>query len=224
MKIDYSFSFICCQNGLNLTPPSGLVGTKWTKASCFSVKSTHFYCPYGSKRQGGTRTACFSGFWILLVDIWKDCQDGRTEHCKAVPLEYEESRNLDTHYSVKLLSVYFLCCWPSFSINLCNKDQLDALFILSLFRESTSTCFGHIFSLLSGDILCIYNTYQLLYIYSILPDDGLQIWPKHVEVDWRNKLRINSASSWFLLQRYSTYSLPTFRDNLSVPSSRAKNP
>jgi len=27
-----------------------------------------------------------------------------------------------------------------------------------------------------------HNTYQL-YIYSILPDDGLQICPKHVEVD-----------------------------------------
>jgi len=43
--------------------------------------------------------------------------------------------------------------------------------------------------------------YQL-YIYSIPPDDGLQICPKHVEVDWRNKLTINSASSWFLLPRY----------------------
>ena len=38
-----------------------------------------------------------------------------------------------------------------------------------------------------------HNTYQLLYIYSIPPDDGLQTCPKHVEVDWRNKQRINSA-------------------------------
>jgi NADH:ubiquinone oxidoreductase subunit 5 (subunit L)/multisubunit Na+/H+ antiporter MnhA subunit len=30
------------------------------------------------------------------------------------------------------------------------------------------------------------NTYQLLYIYSISPDDGLQICPKHVEVDEMN--------------------------------------
>ena len=29
------------------------------------------------------------------------------------------------------------------------------------------------------------------------PDDGLKICPKHVEVDGQNKLRINSASSWF---------------------------
>jgi len=59
-------------------------------------------------------------------------------------------------------------------LSLCNKIQLDALFILSLFRQSTSTCFGHICSPSSGGIL---------YIYSIPPDDGLQICPKHVEVD-----------------------------------------
>ena len=46
-----------------------------------------------------------------------------------------------------------------------------------------------------------HNTYQLLYIYNISPDDGLQICRKHVEVDWRNKLRISSASSSFLLHR-----------------------
>jgi len=28
-----------------------------------------------------------------------------------------------------------------------------------------------------------HNTYQLLYIYSLSPDDGLQICPKHVDVD-----------------------------------------
>ena len=48
-----------------------------------------------------------------------------------------------------------------------------------------------------------HNMYQLLYIHSIPPEDGLQICPKYVEVYWRNKLRINSASSWFLLHRYT---------------------
>ena len=48
-----------------------------------------------------------------------------------------------------------------------------------------------------------HNTHHLLYIYSILPDDELQICPKHVEADWWNKLRINSASSWFLLHRFA---------------------
>ena len=32
-----------------------------------------------------------------------------------------------------------------------------------------------------------HNTYQLLYIHSISPDDGLQICPKHVEVDCGNR-------------------------------------
>jgi hypothetical protein len=96
-----------------------------------------------------------------------------------------------------------------------------------------STCFGHICSPSSGGILYTYsnwyvscfsvdfllselgwnsanrqstekhNTYQLLYIYSIPPDDGLQICLKHVEVDWRNKLRINSVSCWFSLHGYT---------------------
>ena len=37
------------------------------------------------------------------------------------------------------------------------KKQLDALFILSLLRQSTSTCFGHICSPSSIGILCIYQ-------------------------------------------------------------------
>ena len=109
----------------------------------------------------------------------------------------------------------------------CNENQLDALFILSLFRHSTSTRFGYVCSPSSGGILytrmcnswyllclsvdCLlanppnrqstekYNTYRLLYMSSIPPHDGLQTCSKHVEIEWRNKLRINSASSWFSL-------------------------
>ena len=87
---------------------------------------------------------------------------------------------------------------PCISIYLCNENQLDALFTLNLFRQSTSKCFRHICSPSSGGILYIYNA---LYVYSTPPDDALQICLKHVEVDWRNELRINSASSWFLLHR-----------------------
>ena len=46
--------------------------------------------------------------------------------------------------------------------------------------------------------MCIHY-FGPLCIYSIRPDDRLQICPKHIEVEWRNKLRINSASSWFSL-------------------------
>ena len=94
--------------------------------------------------------------------------------------------------------------WGTSLLYLCNENQLDALFIRSLFRQSTSTCFGHICSPSSGwpanrQSTKKHNTCQLLYVYSTLPDDGLQICPKHVQVDWWNKLMVNSASSWFSL-------------------------
>jgi hypothetical protein len=44
-----------------------------------------------------------------------------------------------------------------------------------------------------------HNTYQLLYIYNIHSDEGLQVCSKHVVVDWRNKLRTKRASSRFSL-------------------------
>ena len=48
------------------------------------------------------------------------------------------------------------------SVHLCNNNQRDALFILRVFRQSTSTCFGHTFTPSSGSISYIYNTYRLL--------------------------------------------------------------
>ena len=44
-------------------------------------------------------------------------------------------------------------CWPRISTHPWNENQLDALFNLSLFPQSTSTCFGHICSPSSGVIL-----------------------------------------------------------------------
>ena len=43
----------------------------------------------------------------------------------------------------------------------CNENQLYALFILSLFRQSSSTGFGHICSPSSGGTLCIYNNWYV---------------------------------------------------------------
>jgi hypothetical protein len=80
-----------------------------------------------------------------------------------------------------------------------NKNQLDALFILIWFHQSTSTCFRHICSPSSGGILYIYNNWYMLCFLV----DCLLALLKHVEIDWQNKLRINSASSWFLLHKYS---------------------
>jgi len=53
-------------------------------------------------------------------------------------------------------------CWPRISLQLCNKTQLDAPFIFSLFCHSTCTCVGHIWSPSPGSILCIYNNWYVL--------------------------------------------------------------
>jgi hypothetical protein len=54
---------------------------------------------------------------------------------------------------------------------LCNKNQLEMKEFYSnpANRQPTEK----------------HNTYQLLYVYSVPPDDGIQISPKHVEVDGR---------------------------------------
>jgi len=49
-----------------------------------------------------------------------------------------------------------------------NKNQLDALFILSLFRQSTSTSFGNICSPSSGGIIYIYNKLVRVVLFSWL--------------------------------------------------------
>jgi hypothetical protein len=109
---------------------------------------------------------------------------------------------LDTPFA-RLRCIYFMFCSPSISIHLCNENQIDELFILGLFRKSASICFGSS-TAANRHSTKKHNTYQLLCIYSIPPDDGLQICPKHVEVDGRNELKINIvASSWFSLQRFA---------------------
>jgi hypothetical protein len=52
------------------------------------------------------------------------------------------------------------------------------------------------------EVYCIYTKIGrccAFYLTVCWPDDRLQICPKHVEVEWQNKLRINIASNWFLL-------------------------
>jgi len=90
-------------------------------------------------------------------------------------------------------------CWSCISVYSVMNTNLMHYLSPVCFLQSTSTSFGHIFSPSSGGTLYIHNTYQLLCIYSIPPDDGPQICPRHVGVDWRNKLKKNSASSWFSL-------------------------
>jgi hypothetical protein len=78
--------------------------------------------------------------------------------------------------------------------NLCNENQLDALFILNLFRQSTSTCFGSISCSSSGCIHCVCTTVGTCSMFRLTGS-----WSG--QNDWRNKLRINCASSCFSLHR-----------------------
>jgi len=73
------------------------------------------------------------------------------------------------------------------------------------------------------EVYCIYTTictccaFQLSVCWPGYETDArLQICPKHVEVAWRNKLRINGASSWFLLHK--RIQLFFFRIILSIRS------
>jgi len=104
------------------------------------------------------------------------------------------------HYLYCFINVSFfyltIACIKNLEIvklYLCNKNQLDAPFILSLFRQSTSTYFRHICSPSSGGILYIYNNWYVLCF--------------KLTVCWQTRptdsqLRLNTAPSWFLLHRY----------------------
>jgi hypothetical protein len=63
--------------------------------------------------------------------------------------------------------VVFMFCWRCVLVFLCNENQLDALFIVSWFRQSTSTCFGHVYCPSSGGIRCIFTTNGTCYTFKL---------------------------------------------------------
>ena len=114
---------------------------------------------------------------------------GKTAGPWSYPLTYT-SAEVENKYD------FFTFCWPCISIHLCNKNQLDTLFTLSLFRQSTSTCLWHICSPSSGGILYIYNKWYVL-CFSV---DFFFLMPPHVHANfcgppswlWRNCNRLLS--------------------------------
>ena len=83
-----------------------------------------------------------------------------------------------------------------FCVCACNENQLDALFILSLFRHSTATCFGHICSPSPGGILYV-CVCVCVYIYTHTHTHTQQL-VRVVLLSW---LSVGRASSWFSLHR-----------------------
>jgi hypothetical protein len=58
--------------------------------------------------------------------------------------------------------IHPIMCWNHSTVTnyncicvLCNDNQPDALFILNLFHQSTSACFGHIYCPSSGGFHCV---------------------------------------------------------------------
>ena len=70
---------------------------------------------------------------------------GYHSNCISIPQGFKLSCQLD--------DTNFMFCSPSIPIHPCNETLLDTLFILRLFRQSTSTCFGRICNPSSGGIL-----------------------------------------------------------------------
>jgi hypothetical protein len=84
----------------------------------------------------------FSTFkWYLLTDTalcW--CNSMTQSSC------YRNRRLVGyTPYSVSIHYNFFYVLLTVHLDDLCNENQLDALFTLNLFRQSTSTCFGHVY-------------------------------------------------------------------------------
>jgi len=48
--------------------------------------------------------------------------------------------------AINVMKRFYVLLTVQLDTSVCNENQLDAVFILSLFRQSTSICFGHICS------------------------------------------------------------------------------
>ena len=92
-------------------------------------------------------------------------------------------------------TLFYCTYFCNYDKNLCNKNQLDTLFILSLFHQHPLRTSG-IFVAHHQEVNYIYIQ-QLVRVVLFSWLSGQQ-----TEVDWRKKLRIKSESSWFLLHKY----------------------
>ena len=135
---------------------------KWMQVMLKNKNVLLYWCAYLSCLQKVLNfssvwdTSCFFAVFIIIpIIIINFChrKNYNSCFCKLACIcflnEWTKTNNL-------------MFCWPCILIHLCNKHQLDELFILSLFRHSPSTCFGHICNPSSGGTLCIYNNWCVL--------------------------------------------------------------
>jgi hypothetical protein len=89
--------------------------------------------------------------------------------------------------------------WISNYTYICITNQYDSLFIFTTPLHASGPFVTHHQEVTPTDFLEI-NKYHFaiyIYIYILPPDDGLQIAPKHVEL---NKVKVKSASFWIIIQ------------------------
>jgi hypothetical protein len=72
-------------------------------------------------------------------------------------------RCIDKHFCALINK---MCLTSKLQLLFCNTNQLDALFILNLFRQTTSTCFGCIYCPSSGGVHCIYTAIGTYYTFT----------------------------------------------------------
>jgi len=127
------------------------------------IWSTSF--PKGSFQQQKIRNLTRRCFWQSPLHFI---------HFVSKGLKYSKKKRSDSATSSKdqenltYFMLNFVLCWPYISIHLRNKNKLDAPFIFSLFRQATSTGFGHICSPSSGRIMCVYNKWNLCFLVDCL--------------------------------------------------------
>jgi hypothetical protein len=107
--------------------------------------------------------------------------------------EWSETIHMYHIFNVTRYVRFYLTLHVSFYVLLtvhlvivCNENQLDVLFIYNLFRQQTSTCFGHVYCPSSGSIHCICTANGTCYVFKLTGfwsgQDGTQNVPIAVHI------------------------------------------
>jgi len=108
------------------------------------------------------------------------------EVVRIITLGYLKHKHIFMTSGLLLQKFYilFMFCWPRISIYSCKENQLEALFILSIFHQSTSTCFRHIYSppsVAAPSIYTIgsYSSFSFVALVRFQPNQDNRLYYKH---------------------------------------------
>ena len=144
-----------------------------------------FVSSKGPERFRGLYCVLSNRHWGLLPHGKADCSPLYNSEVKTLELSQLSQTS-------QFNSLFYMLC-------MCNKNQLDTLFILSLFRLSTYTCFGQICSPSSGGILYLYNNW---YVLCFLVDSVLAGWPTHCQLKSTTRTNCCIYTVYLLMMGY----------------------